>query len=91
MTNKEKKLFNAWLDIPGAAPAELQAYHAARARNEAQRARRASPAIKAREAAHSRASYWRRRYLTAPVGSPEEAKAWKNYFSARVTLRELRQ
>jgi hypothetical protein len=62
MTKLEEKLFQAWLDIPGVAPKEYEAYRRAVKRNQRQRARRATPEAKAKEAHASRISKARRLY-----------------------------
>jgi hypothetical protein len=60
------------------------------ARNERQRARRASPAAKAREAAASRQSYWRSEYMAAPMFSTREDKAHSRLQQARADVRAAR-
>lgn len=86
MTKKEARLFNAYMDASGPAPKEMAAFLAAERRNRAQRARRVSPEAKAREAAASRVSYWRKRYHDAPLCSDAETKAYHRPCAARAEL-----
>jgi hypothetical protein len=59
-------------------------------RNKRQQARRASPRAKAREAAASRISYWRREYLAARIFTPREAAACDRLEQARADVRAAR-
>ncbi len=90
-TRKEHNLFLKYAAAPvGADHDELKAWQKAMQRNQLQRARRASPEAKAKEAAASRVSYWQKAFLVAPSYTEREDRAHDKMQSARETLRRLR-